>query len=196
MISKPTTDALEALLDQMEKLAVPPEQEWLAQVAKEMSKIFRVQVDEVAVLELTEDGEALKFVLPEKLSLVGEIPLTSPSALAARSVRERRSEIVNSFSSARHATVFEGVPLGRMPEESIHKIMSTPITFQNKVVGVAQISHKGLSPIQCGSDFSSEDLAKLKSLNDLLARLLMLRTMPATNFVNDAQQPQPALEVA
>lgn len=192
----PTTDGLGRLLDQLEKLALPADEVWLSQVAQELAKLFHVQADEVAVLELSQDTEALKFVLPEKLRMVGEIPLTSYMALAARTVRDRRAEIVNAFSSARHASVFEGVPLGRMPEESIHKIMSAPIVVGKHVIGVVQISHKGLSPVQCGSDFTYDDLAKLKDINKLLARFLALVTGSAAGVLNQVPEQEPVMEMA
>ena len=65
-------------------------------------------------------------MVPEKLTPVGTIPLTSTSALAARTARERKAELINNFSTARHANVFEAVPLGRDPGELIQKIMSVP----------------------------------------------------------------------
>jgi hypothetical protein len=122
-------------------------------VAQAIAQAFHVQPDEVAVLELSQRGKALKFVPPDKLRLVGSILLTSSMALAARTARERRLEIDNNFAAARHASVFEGMPLGRLRDESIHKIMSAPILQGNKVIGVVQISHKGPSPNQMWSRF-------------------------------------------
>lgn len=173
-MAAPSRANLEKLLDQLEKSAVPPDDEWLARVAQEIAKVFRVQPDEVAVLEISANGLGLKFVLPEKLRPVGSIPLSSPVALAARSARERRSDIVNSFGSSRHAIVFEGVPLGRRQGESIHKIMSAPILRGDKVIGVTQISRKGQTAADCGPDFTPENMKELQALNTLLGRFLTL----------------------
>jgi hypothetical protein len=170
---------LEKLLDRLEKLARPPDEEWFTHVAQEVAKVFRVQPDEVAVLELSANGHGLKFVLPEKLQPVGSIPLSSPVALAARTARERRSDIVNSFASSRHAIVFEGVPLGRRHGDSIHKIMSAPILREDKVIGVAQISRKGQSAADSGPDFTPENMKELQGLNNLLGRFLTLCKRPA-----------------
>jgi hypothetical protein len=89
-------------------------------------------------------------------------------------VRERRSDILNNFSLSKHASVFEGVPLGRGSGESIHKIISAPILRGNSVIGVAQICRKGASLTDAGPDFTSRDLSELQGLNKALVRLLSL----------------------
>src|ERR1700691_1589127 len=76
-----------------------------------ISKTYGVQTHEVAILGLTSDAPSLRFLAPENLRDVGRIPLSSGSALAARTVREKRPEFVNHFSSVPHASVFEAVPI-------------------------------------------------------------------------------------
>src|ERR1700719_5330084 len=101
MRSMATRDAteLERLLDRVEKRQIAIEPGGAGQVALEIGKLFRVQPDEVAVLELASRGKTLKFVLPEKLQAVGSIPLSSTTALAARTARERRGGGVQHFVS-------------------------------------------------------------------------------------------------
>jgi hypothetical protein len=164
----------EGLLDQLEKHAVPLGTETLDSVSSAIAKLFSVEADEVAVLELRADTKVLKFVLPEKLRVVGSIPLSSSAALAARTARERRSDVVNNFAQSRHASVFEGVPLGRRQGVCIQKLMSAPILRDGDVVGVVQICRKGESQQECGPDFRPTDLKTLQGLNDLLARFLAL----------------------
>ncbi len=103
------------------------------------------------------------FLFPEALRNVGFIPLTSNSALAARTVRESRPEINNSFAASRHATVFEGVKTSGVDAgEAIQKIISAPILSGDKVIGVIQISRKGpnvatpapISPLPTSEKFS------------------------------------------
>jgi hypothetical protein len=143
-------------------------------VAKVVGSLFGVEADEVAILKLVPKYKSLKFVIPEKLSPVGTIPLTSTTALAARTARERKAEVVNNFSTARHANVFEAVPLGRDPNELIQKIMSVPILDGNKVHGVVQISRKAATLAQAGADFTQKDLRALISLAPMLDRFLKL----------------------
>jgi hypothetical protein len=82
--------------------------------------------------------------------------------------------VVNNFAQSRHASVFEGVNLGRAPNVCIQKLMSAPILRDGKVLGVAQISRKGELQQDCGPDFKPTDLKTLQGLNDLLARFLLL----------------------
>jgi GAF domain len=165
---------LEALLDQLEKKAEPLRSEDLDSVSSAIAKLFGVEPDEVAILELHVASKALKFVLPEKLRPVGSIPLTSSAALAARTAREGRSDVVNNFAQSRHASVFEGVPLGRRQGVCIQKLMSAPILRNGEALGVVQISRKGESQQDCGPDFKAADLKALQGLSDLLARFLAL----------------------
>ena len=166
---------LEEILDRIEKESGPVDSNSLAQVGQQMAKRFGVKEDEVAIMEIAPSGRFLRFVIPEKLREVGTIPLSSNTALAARTVRERRADVLNNFPIARHATVFEGVPLGRRSGESIQKIMSAVILRENVVVGVVQICRKGASLSDAGPDFTSRDLSELQSLNPALSRLLALR---------------------
>src|SRR5579864_1356210 len=99
----------------------------LAKVSDNLAAIFGVKADEVAILAITANRRHLSFLLPEKLRAVGSIPLNSTTALAARTARERRPDVLNQFAGSRHASVFEGVPLGRSEGEMIQKIMSVPI---------------------------------------------------------------------
>ncbi|HWZ55124.1 MAG TPA: GAF domain-containing protein [Verrucomicrobiae bacterium] len=163
---------LESLVATMEGRATAPEAGALAEVAEALAKQFGVDADEVAVLKVVPKFKALKFVLPLKLSPVGTIPVTSTTALAAKTARERKPELVNNFSTARHANVFEAVPLGRDPSELIQKIMSAPILDGTRVLGVIQICRKASSAHAAGPDFTQKDLKTLAALSPTLQRFL------------------------
>src|SRR6476646_4786451 len=111
-------------------------------VAERIAKNLGVKSEEVGILGLSARWRHLYFIVPEALKNVGFIPLTSNSALAARTARESRPEINNAFSNAKLATVFEGVKTGSEAAESIQKIVSAPILAGDKVIGVIQISRK------------------------------------------------------
>lgn len=148
----------------------------LDELSARIANVFAVKTDEVAILAITGRGLMLRFVVPAKLQTVGTIPLSSTTALAAKTARERRAEIQNNFANARHASVFEGVPLGRSPGETIQKIMSAPILRDGKTAGVIQVSRKGRSPDSAGADFQTEDLRKLQSLSAPLSKFLETNT--------------------
>jgi hypothetical protein len=165
---------LGSIVSTLESIGAPPNSESLDKVAEALAKLFGVDKDEVAILKLTPKLKALKFVIPEKLALVGSIPLTSTTALAARTAREKRPETVNNFSAARHANVFEAVPQGRDPGELIQKIMSVPILDGTRIHGVVQISRKARSLAEAGADFTPKDLRNLAEFSPALDRFLKL----------------------
>src|ERR1700721_3218305 len=66
-----------------------------------ISRNFSVRPHEVAIFALTPDERFLQFLTPEKLREVGQIPTTSTHSLAARTVREKRAEVVHHLSGSR-----------------------------------------------------------------------------------------------
>jgi hypothetical protein len=140
-----------------------------------IARTFEVQLHEVAILGLTPDGRSLRFLAPDSLRAVGQIPLSSGSALAARTMRDLRPEIVNHFHVVPHASVFEGVPVAEdQRADPIQKIMSSPIMLGSKALGVLQVSRKGKSPVEAGPDFTHLQLRSLKTISDALAPCLLL----------------------
>ena len=137
-----------------------------------LAKIFRVQYTEVALLKL-EKG-LLRFVFPEHLRTTGAIPLSS-KAVAAHTALSKKAEIFNNFARVKHASIFETIKPNSSDSEDtvlpvpIQKLMSVPIMDRNStVVGVIQISRKGLDP-KFALDFSREDLHDLELVAGLLA---------------------------
>ena len=99
--------------------------------------------------------------------------MTSNSALAVRTARDQRAEVINHFNIVRHASVFEGVRLNEQRHEPIQKIMSAPIVSGGKVLGVLQVSRKA-KMARGAKDFSAQDLKQLVSISELLAPALPL----------------------
>jgi GAF domain-containing protein len=137
-----------------------------------LAKIFRVQYDEVALLRL--EGGLLRFIFPEHLRTTGAIPLSS-KAVAAHTALSKKPEIFNNFARVKHASIFETIKAGAngsdepAPPAPIQKLMSVPIMDRGSaVVGVIQISRKGLDP-KFAQDFSREDLHDLELVAGLLA---------------------------
>jgi len=142
-----------------------------------ISKNFGVQPHEVAILGLTPDERSLRFLAPDNLRIVGQIPLSSTNSLAARTVREKRPELVNHFTVVPHASVFEAVPIAdELRGDPIQKIMSAPIVLGNEVIGVVQVSRKGKTLAEAGADFTHPQLRELKTIADALAPCILLCT--------------------
>lgn len=144
-----------------------------------LAKIFRVQYTEVALLRL--EGGLLRFVFPEYLRTTGAIPLSS-KAVAAHTAISKKAEIFNNFARVKHASIFETIkPDANTSDEPAHpspiqKLMSVPImNRESAVVGVIQISRKGLDP-KFAQDFSREDLHDLELVAGLLATAPALMT--------------------
>ena len=148
----------------------------LSTVAERIAKNLGVQPGEIALMGLSNRWRHLYFLVPESLKQVGFIPLSSTSAIAARTARESRPDILNNVSSVRHATVFEGVKIGGETSELIQKMISAPILCGERVVGVIQVSRKGASPKEAGPDFTADDLGKILALCKPLGKLLQLVT--------------------
>src|ERR1700686_3970450 len=106
MIDQQTTE-FAFLVDALEGAGLAPGSEALAKVAQALAKLFEADPDEAAILHIDSRHKNLKFVIPEKLAAVGSIPLSSATALAARTARDRRAEVVNNFGASRHVSVFE-----------------------------------------------------------------------------------------
>jgi len=150
----------------------PPQ---LVRAQELISKNFGLKVHEVAILGLTADGRSLRFLTPHNLRTVGQIPLSSTNSLAARTVRERRPELINHFAVVPHASVFEAVPIAdEQRGDPIQKIMSSPILSAGKVIGVLQVSRKGKAMADAGPDFSHPQLRELKMIADALAPAILL----------------------
>ena len=163
---------LERLANALDKDGTSAADISLPAIAEKIAKELHVKADEVAILGVSNRWRHLHFLVPTALKNVGFIPLTSNSALAARTARDSTPEINNNFSAVRHATVFEGVKAPTTSGESIQKIISAPILSQGKVVGVLQISRKGESPAGAGPDFVSDDMTKVMALCRPLGKLV------------------------
>ena len=136
-----------------------------ARVCAEIANIFSVKATAVGLLCL--EGRSLRFLFPSELRAAGSIPLSS-STVAARTAETRTAEFFNNFALVRHHSIFEAVKLGSEPKDGsqiIQKLMSAPVIGMDEtVLGVLQISRKGISPNAAGPDFDTRDLNKLEEV--------------------------------
>ncbi len=144
-------------------------------VCLKLARILSVNRSEIALLRL-EKG-SLRFIFPVELRSAGVLPL-SGSAVAARTAATRTPLLSNAFMRVRHASLFEAVKLSTAEEDRsmeqmpIQKIMSVPIAAdKGGVVGVIQVSRKGLDARLSGADFTGEDLKKLEKAAEILAKM-------------------------
>jgi hypothetical protein len=150
-------------------------------VCLKLAQILRVRRSEVALLRL--EKASLRFIFPPELRSAGVLPL-SGSAVAARTAATRSPLLSNTFMRVKHVSLFEAVKLGGIADEDelsqqqlpIQKIMSVPVaqTGEN-VIGVVQISRKGLDASISGADFTNDDLRQLEQAAEILARMPFMK---------------------
>ncbi len=144
-------------------------------VCLKLAQILHVRRSEVALLRL--DKGSLRFIFPAELRSAGVLPLTG-SAVAARTAATRTPLLSNNFMRVKHVSLFEAVKLGAEVEDRsqeqlpIQKIMSVPVAPSGgNVMGVVQVSRKGLDASLSGADFTGEDLKQLEQAAEILARM-------------------------
>ncbi len=170
--ARPAKDHSIAIKELEKMLADSPSPE---RASAKLAQMLNVARNEVAVLRL-EKG-SLRFVYPPELRAAGVIPVSSP-AVAARTAATGTSLMSNSFARMKHVSLFESVRLGGRDDNQaselmpIQKIMSVPVAQPGgKVVGVIQVSRKGLDSSLAGIDFTTEDLKRLEQAASILARM-------------------------
>ena len=170
--AKPTKDNSNGVKELEKMLDESPSPD---RVSAKLAQILNVARNEVAVLRL-EKG-SLRFVFPPELRAAGMIPVSS-SAVAARTAATGTSLLSNSFARVKHVSLFESVKLGSREDSQasehmpIQKIMSVPVSqLGGRIVGVIQVSRKGIDSSLAGGDFTSEDLKRLEQAATVLARM-------------------------
>ncbi|TYO98989.1 GAF domain-containing protein [Geothermobacter ehrlichii] len=135
-----------------------------------LSRRFGVATDEVALFLLDERKTVLHFLWPLRLKQVGFIPYSSLDSLAARTAREGRVFLNNTFASVHHASFFEKIRLKDGITERpkpIQKIISVPMVADGDIRGVIQISRKGDEGDEL-PDFSTADAELLVELASII----------------------------
>jgi hypothetical protein len=144
-----------------------------------LAQILNVRRNEVALLRI--DKGSLRFIYPPELRSAGVLPL-SGSAVAARTATTKAPVLSNNFMRVKHVSLFEAVKLGAEAEDRsleqmpIQKIISVPVALSDgNVVGVVQVSRKGLDPSVAGADFTTEDLKQLEKMAEIVARMPFMK---------------------
>jgi hypothetical protein len=144
-------------------------------VCLKLAQILGVRRSEVALLRL--DKGSLRFIFPPELRSAGVLPLTG-TAVAARTAATRTPLLSNTFMRVKHVSLFEAVKLGAAEEDRsqeqmpIQKIMSVPVVSSGgSVMGVVQVSRKGLDASLAGADFANADLKQLEQAAEILSRM-------------------------
>jgi hypothetical protein len=141
-------------------------------VVKLVSATFAAKPDEVAILIRTSDEKHLRFIAPRKLTDLGTIPVTKRDSIAVTVLGRGTGEVNNNVPMIKHVAFFESVKL-RDKMVPIQKMITVPILRDGDVVGVAQVSRKGETPLEAGPDFSAADLKKAQEIFQAVAPFLV-----------------------
>lgn len=144
--------------------AVPSYEDRMEMAATLVSRAFTVKPDEVAVFLLDPTGGSLHFIWPRRLRDAGTVPISAANPLVARTAREKKGFLNNSFAVTPHASFFElfrGTEPHTLP---IQKIMSVPLTREGQVTGVLQVCRKAEDVACAGADFSRNELLALEKI--------------------------------
>jgi GAF domain-containing protein len=144
--------------------AVPSNKERLETAVTFISRAFSIKPDEVAVFLLDPTGESLHFIWPRHLRDAGAVPLSAGNPLVARTAREKKGFLNNSFAVTPHASFFELFRSKEPHTLPIQKIMSAPLTREGRVTGVIQVCRKGEDVACAGADFSRNELLALEKI--------------------------------
>jgi hypothetical protein len=145
-----------------------------------LAQILHVRRGEIALMRL-EKG-SLRFIYPVELRSAGVLPL-SGSAVAARTAATKTPLLSNSFMRVKHVSLFEAVKISgsgdedkNMEQMPIQKIMSVPVVLASgDVMGVVQVSRKGLDASVAGADFTADDLKLLEKAAEVMARMPFMK---------------------
>ncbi|MEJ2201125.1 MAG: GAF domain-containing protein [Desulfuromonadaceae bacterium] len=151
------------------------EEERLSYVAKTLVRVFKLAADEVAIFAFDAKTEMVSFIWPTYLRQTGAIPLSSKSSLVVRTVKNRRGYMDNQFFHSAHTFIFEAVAdpqtSGGKPKP-IQKVLSVPMLVDDAIKGAIQLSRKGPSSQEAGSDFTQPELDSLQQLANVVGRHL------------------------
>lgn len=148
--------------------------EALNHVALHLAGALRITETEVAVLIKTKDGQGLKFAYPPPLATGANIFPLKVWSFAGNVIKSGVGAVDNAFTEKKHLGFYEQIRAEGSKRGPIQKIMAAPLTAEDEIFGVVEVSRKGASAGEAGPDFSSADLAALHDILDRVAPYLKI----------------------
>lgn len=134
-------------------------------IAAAVSKAVSVKSDEVAMLLLTTSGNTMKFIWPPPLfESNAALPAEYQNAFASSVLKTMKGKVDNKVSESKHLKFFENVKGMETSGVPIQKMIAVPMVFEQKAIGVLEVSRKGNNPDAAGPNFTPEDGQKLVGL--------------------------------
>ena len=142
-------------------------------LAQELAGFFNVESHEVGLFRLDSAELFATFIWPEnKLCQSIKVPVNASStSILSATVKKRVGSMDNSFSSSQHLHMVEHSLLDREHCLPLQKVMAAPVIAGEKVRWVIQISRKGKTLPEAGTDFTAEQLHDLEVICRHIATL-------------------------
>lgn len=153
-----------------ELLAGVPVPSRIETAAHEIADFFRVTPHEIAFFRI-DDGRTATFLWPPpKSGAMTSVPLKAfATSLMSATAREARAFLDNAFCHTPHLHMFEHMLADSQQRIPVQKIMSVPVVDHGTLIGVLQVSHKGLTAEAAGTDFSEQNLEQLSAIASAIA---------------------------
>ncbi len=149
-------------------------------IASFLAERFAVSQAEIALLLLRPNQKVLRFAHPLEhfKGQTNLIPVNSPG-IATSVVRSARGVIYNDMSQVAHLDIYEWIPTGREKPKEIQKMIAAPLTLGGgEVIGLVEVSRKGKTPQEAGSNFTPEELTQLTQIGAAVAPWIRRFTPP------------------
>lgn len=149
-------------------------------IASFLAKRFAVTEAEIALLLLRPNRQVLRFAHPLEhfKGQTNVFPVNSPG-VATNVVRSGRGMISNDMSRVSRLEIYEWIPTGGGKPKEIQKMIAAPLTLSGgEVIGVVEVSRKGKSPEEAGSNFTPGELTELTQIGAAVAPWIRRFTPP------------------
>ncbi len=142
-------------------------------IAEAVAKEIGVKADEVAILLVTTSGTTLKFIFPKPFfESNSAFPSDYKNSFASSVFKTMKGKVDNKISDSKHLKFYESIKGLETSGTQIQKMIGVPILYENKPIGVLEVSRKGLNPESAGPNFTAEDGQKLLTVCKEFASIL------------------------
>lgn len=141
-------------------------------IAKEIAKVMDLNDDEVSIQLLSPDEGSLRFLYPRALYNSGSTFPVSTQSVAGSALTLHKVKLHNNMGEIRNLSFFERIKTGENRPMPIQKMMTIPVVYKKKKLGVIQICRKGADLESCGPDFENLDVQRIRDLILLAAMSL------------------------
>lgn len=132
------------------------------QTVATLAKRFGVSEGDISILLCSEDGQVLRFLVPDALFRTESTLHVNNRSVAGQCVMYGKPYIHNEMQKVQHMALFERAKTDEnKAPKPVQKMLTYPLKSNGKVVGVVQCCRKGDTPQAAGPDFLPQDTVDL-----------------------------------